>query len=266
MSDPNRLLHGTDANERALLESLRADAPSDESRAAIWTAIAGQAVVASTASAATAAKVTTVVATKAIAAKVAVVVAIGALGAGAALMQRAPEPVALPAKAPERVAEVAEPVRFIAPMDTCSEAAGDGIAQGCTVSGELEPVAPPVVKPKRTRRAVEAAKVVEAPRVVEAAPVVAPPPFDALRAESQLIARARAQLRASDLAGAEQALNQARDQFPRGALGQEREVLQIELLAALGDRDGADHRARRFLRKHPDSPHAKSVQRYLITP
>jgi hypothetical protein len=281
MSDPKRLRESADASELALLETLRADAPSDEARVAMWSVIAAQAgaaTIASTAGAAgakgVATKLSAAVATKAVAAKVAVVVAIGAVGAGAAWVQTSrelpaparvvPAPVAVAVDAEQRAARLradalAGPRGFRAEGHACTEGDDQRIAMGCAVSGDPEVILPPVEPPKRVKKRVIAP-------VIELAPVRAAPVLDALQAESQLLALARARLRAGDLAGSEQALHQARDRFPNGSLGQEREVLQIELLAALGDREGADHRARRFLRKHPDSPHAKSVQRYLIAP
>jgi hypothetical protein len=52
-------------------------------------------------------------------------------------------------------------------------------------------------------------------------------------------------LRAGDLAAAERSLSLQHKRFPRGVLGQEREVLQIELLRARGDEARA-----RTLAKH----------------
>jgi hypothetical protein len=277
MTDPSRL---NDERERALIESLREDAPSDDVRAGMWKAIAAQAIVGGVASSATesvapvkvgfASKVATAVATKAVIAKVAVVVAVSAVGAGAAFLHQpavkpvpavaSPAPVADPdeeaARAAARLLEAQCPAGVDQPP--CA-----GLATNCGVTGEAVEVAAPAAKPVQRARHRRVRAEAAPPKAVAVVRPPAPAPLDTLQAESRMLAQARARLRAGDLAGAEQVLNQARDQFAQGALGQEREVLQIELLAKLGDRDGADHRARRFLRKHPDSPHAKTVQRFL---
>ncbi len=242
MSDPTRLRDGQ-GEERALLDALRAEAPSEEQSGAMWKVIAAQAAAVSVASTASAAKVVGAVVPKALAAKVALVVALGA--AGVVYVQTRPAPVQ-PVVEQSVAVEASPPVPSPPPApDLCTEAASD-----CTDAAAplLEVAPPPVRAAKRARR------------------VAAPTPLDTLQGESRLLALARAQLRAKDLAGAEQTLHHAREQFPDGALGQEREVMQIELLAALGDSEGADHRARRFLRKNPDSPHAKSVRRFLLEP
>ncbi|HEX5661558.1 MAG TPA: hypothetical protein VFX59_30420 [Polyangiales bacterium] len=259
--DPTRLRNDADGSELVLLETLRADAPPDDVRASMWKVVAAQAAVAGVASSAGAAvpvKMATALLPKALAAKVAVVLAVGAVGAGAALLQPSKVPERAQVHAPVKV-EAAAP-RRLESEQTCVE----GVAPGCgEVNVPSAPTAVPEVRaPKRVKRVREKADPIAA---IEARPEPVRS-LDTLQAESRMLAQARAQLRAHDLAGAEQTLNQARDQFARGALGQEREVLQVELLSALGDREGADHRARRFLRKHSDSPHAKRVQRFLIAP
>ncbi len=93
-----------------------------------------------------------------------------------------------------------------------------------------------------------------------------PPPSvdpDALREESALIARARDALHGGDPSGALAILDTARTRFPNGVLGQERQVLGIEALAASGDRDGAARQARSFLQKYPKSPLASRVRAFL---
>jgi hypothetical protein len=278
MTDPTRLLLGDDASERALLESLRSDAPSDELSAGMWKAIAAQAIASGVASSATASvapvkvgvagKLAATFATKAAMAKVAVVVAVCAVGAGAAYLHRpAEEPV--PVIAAPALEENAERAAARLLEDVCpagvEQAPCTGLVTGSVMTADAVEVAAP--EPKRVERARRRRAQIEAAPAAKVVRASTPAPLDTLQAESRMLAQARARLRAGDLAGAEQALNDARDQFAQGgSLGQEREVLQIELLAKLGDHDGADHRARRFLRKHPDSPHAKTVQRFLIAP
>jgi hypothetical protein len=81
-----------------------------------------------------------------------------------------------------------------------------------------------------------------------------------LRAESRLIARARAQLKQGSATAALQTLEQARSRFPYGVLVQEREALLVEALARSGRRDEARARGSEFLRHHSSSPHASRVR------
>ena len=89
---------------------------------------------------------------------------------------------------------------------------------------------------------------------------------DRLSAESKLLTRARAELRRGDSATAQQTLDQIRVKFPNGVLGQEREVLSIEVLAARGNRDAAGRRARAFIAAYPKSPHSAQLARFTDSP
>jgi hypothetical protein len=51
--------------------------------------------------------------------------------------------------------------------------------------------------------------------------------------------------------------------FPRGVLGEEREVLAIDALTRLGHRDAAEARARRFLVTYPTSAHKRRIEQLL---
>jgi outer membrane protein assembly factor BamD (BamD/ComL family) len=51
--------------------------------------------------------------------------------------------------------------------------------------------------------------------------------------------------------------------YPRSVLSQEREVLTIEALGATGDTKQAQARAERFLQRHPSSPHAGRLERFV---
>lgn len=84
----------------------------------------------------------------------------------------------------------------------------------------------------------------------------------ALRDESMAVLEIRRTLRGGDASGALRLLEQARQHFPHGALGQEREALSIEALAKSGARDAAARKADAFLRAHPKSPYAADVQSY----
>jgi hypothetical protein len=89
---------------------------------------------------------------------------------------------------------------------------------------------------------------------------------DRLSAESALLTRARAQLRHGDALAAQQSLDQLRSKFPKGVLGQEREVLAIEVLAARGNGDAARKRARAFIAAYPKSPHSAQLSRFADAP
>ncbi|HEY4106494.1 MAG TPA: hypothetical protein VGM44_21485 [Polyangiaceae bacterium] len=93
----------------------------------------------------------------------------------------------------------------------------------------------------------------------DAAPTEAKSP---LRDESLAVLEIRRTLRAGDANGALRLLEQARQRFPHGALGQEREALGIEALAKSGAREQAARKAAAFLRAHPKSPYAADVQSF----
>lgn len=85
-------------------------------------------------------------------------------------------------------------------------------------------------------------------------------PIDALLDERALLAAARDAHRRGDDRTALATLATARERHPSGVLGQEREVLAIEALAQLGDRDAASSRGKAFLEAFPTSPHASHVR------
>jgi hypothetical protein len=89
---------------------------------------------------------------------------------------------------------------------------------------------------------------------------------DQLSAESALLTQARAELRKGDARGAEQLLNRLQAQFPKGVLGQEREVLAIEVLAARGNTAAAKRRAQAFIASFPESPHSAQLSRFAQAP
>jgi hypothetical protein len=89
----------------------------------------------------------------------------------------------------------------------------------------------------------------------------APAPSSRLREEAAVLRRAREALRQGNLSGASAELDAARTAFPRGALGEEREALTIELMARSGQRDAARQRAGAFLQSFPNSPYAGNVRR-----
>jgi hypothetical protein len=80
------------------------------------------------------------------------------------------------------------------------------------------------------------------------------------KAEVALVQLARDALRAGDAHGALIYLDRADREIPSGVLGQEREVLRIEALAASGRGAGAAERAKAYLAAHPESPFVDRVR------
>jgi hypothetical protein len=85
----------------------------------------------------------------------------------------------------------------------------------------------------------------------------------ALKAESRLLAAARAKFAAGDPAGALDDVARLAAQFPHGELLQEREVVAIDCLEALGDRTGTRARALAFRERFPNSPYTAHVRSVL---
>lgn len=85
----------------------------------------------------------------------------------------------------------------------------------------------------------------------------------AMKTESARLARARTLLRSEDARGALAVLESVERDHPHGVLVQEREVLGMEALLALGELHAAQTRARAFLQRYPGSPHAASARRVL---
>jgi outer membrane protein assembly factor BamD (BamD/ComL family) len=86
---------------------------------------------------------------------------------------------------------------------------------------------------------------------------------DALGAESALLTEARAQLRNGEPRAALGTLDRLRTRYPKGVLSQEREIMTIQVMTALGDTDAAKRRARAFVDAHPNSPHTPQLRRFL---
>ncbi len=78
--------------------------------------------------------------------------------------------------------------------------------------------------------------------------------------ELALLQRARSSL-SSNPAAALAAAEQHRRLYPNGRLAQEREVLAIDALKALGRADSARSRTKRFENAYPTSPHRERIRR-----
>jgi hypothetical protein len=85
----------------------------------------------------------------------------------------------------------------------------------------------------------------------------------ALRAESLLLGVARAKLAAGDSRGALDDVARLGVRFPHGTLVQEREVLAIDCLEAMGNRQGMRARALSLLERFPDGPYSAHLRQLL---
>lgn len=235
--DPERLLSAAHADplERELLGSVHHVGPPDGAKDLAWKGIAAQIAVAAAVGVATgsstaaAAKATAgTMASWALGTKVAAVVAASGLALGGGY-------VALSSMA-------APPAPAVAPRTT--------------VQPQVQQVAP---------KAVETPPAPEPAALPEETPSRRPelPRQDLLKAESALLTEARAQLRSGNAAGAQASLDKLSQQFPKGMLTQEREVLAIEVLSARGNLEGAKRRARAFVKQYPKSPHSAKLSRFL---
>jgi hypothetical protein len=84
-----------------------------------------------------------------------------------------------------------------------------------------------------------------------------------LKEEAELLRRARAHLRAGELAATLALLETSRRRFAAPELSQERESLMIELLFRRGETAAAAARARRFIAAFPESPHAGRLKSFI---
>lgn len=84
--------------------------------------------------------------------------------------------------------------------------------------------------------------------------------LDPLSVEAAMLTQARAQLRGGDAPAALSTLSRLQSRSRNGALGQEREILTIQALSALGETAAAQRRARAFVESYPDSPHVAQVR------
>ena len=92
---------------------------------------------------------------------------------------------------------------------------------------------------------------------------IAPPVARTTPDEATLFRKAGAALRDGDAQNALQLVDEQARLFPNGTFAQEREVLRIDALVALGKTDQARERARTFLAQHPESAHRPRLERML---
>ncbi len=84
-----------------------------------------------------------------------------------------------------------------------------------------------------------------------------------LAEEGRLLAKAHQLVQAGQGREALELLRLSQSRYPRSGLAQEREVLSIEALNTTGAADAARLRAQRFLKRHPSSPHAGRLERFV---
>lgn len=84
-----------------------------------------------------------------------------------------------------------------------------------------------------------------------------------LAEEGRLLAKAHQLIQSGQGQQALEILRTSESRYPRSVLYQEREVLTIEALGATGATDAARLRAERFLKRHPNSPHAARLQWFV---
>lgn len=246
MSEPTRLL-----DDPAIAEGLRADLAQAQS-----VVLEGLDVSAGAAGlkAAIAAETTAAGAGATGAGKVLAIGLTGAVTAGALVWfaLRAPEPDPKPVAA----APVVE-----------ARGAGEVSASLDPVPSLVEPeagVAPSIPEPKVTSPSSAPkgeAQSVEAAPATRKRPRKADKQADYLR-EAKLISDARTAMK-TDAAEALKLLTDARSEFPRGLLREEREALTILSLQKLGRSRQAKASAKRFLEKHDEGPYAEAIRQVL---
>lgn len=154
------------------------------------------------------------------------------------------------------------PARLTAGSSPPDEPAGSISPASTTNPVSAGSVAPPVIAQPAPRRPREPARTTES---LQAEPLQAAPPLDPpvppLERELALLRAARDALARADADAALIVLAEHAAEFPSGHLREERLVLRVEALCAAGSRDDARREATSFAQAHPDSPHARKLQR-----
>jgi hypothetical protein len=242
MAGPERLLDRSsdaDAFERELLGSLRDISPPAGVKDETWNSITAQiaAVGAAGALSAAAAKATGSVAWGSLLAKIGIGVAVvgSTVTAGVVWVHQAEQSRAAP----------------VAPTALSVPAAGRAPAAPVSDPAEAMPAAgdPPAAATAR--------------RVSRTSDVVEPDP---LGRESAIVTEARAKLQGGDPRGTLATLARLHPTGQNAVLVQEREVLTIQALSALGDTETARRRAKAFVAAHPTSPHTPQIRRIADAP
>lgn len=164
-----------------------------------------------------------------------------------------------------------------------------GIATGWGVSRAIEhtPASPPSVSSVPTQAAIDAPEAQAVPAIIMTNPlpaVVDPEPtaktatgttsppsrapvaIDTSKDERALLDQARRALNEGDDERALALVDTHAKTFPRGVLGEERDVLRIQALAAKGEIDAARAAATTFRQKYPASPFLPAIASRLREP
>jgi hypothetical protein len=243
------------SEQRSVLEEGLGVAPPLEARDAIWSALATKLPVTAAASVATAHGVTMASLLK----PLAVGLVLGAATATGITGVRLATSSA-PAPAPAALATAPALADVPARATPLPSPAAPEPAAPPTRAPSNEPIQPP---PASTAVAL-AAPLAASPSVVSfPSDAPAATPENPILLESRRLATARASWRSGDARTALTQLEALERDFPAGVLGQERDALRIQALAALGQRQRARALAERFLETHRGSPHAAAVERVL---
>lgn len=163
------------------------------------------------------------------------------------------------------------PLAAAAPRTAPSEAAQPAVLETAPARPAPTPVAPappkarsePAAAPAATPPAAEAPDLKPARGSVRGDKPAPRRPRRDLAAERILLDAARTSLSRGDTGQALAKVREHRDEWPLGALRQEREALWVRALKESGLGEAAKRRGERFLRKHPDSIHRTSVESAL---
>lgn len=260
---------GTSSEAQRLLRAGAAVSPPGGARDAIWSSLAAQLPPAAgappVADAGASAVASATGAGMVKAGLVGVALGLAVAGVGSWMAADAPRP-------PPSSAVLAAPPAAVAatPVTSAATLPSPRPEEAPTLPVEREHRAPSVAshqvetpRPSTTGAPEPAVPTMEAPAATPAqgdAPVVVDRRSQ-LQEESRQLRDARAALRQGNPARALQLLDAASRQFPRPVMGQEREALTVEALEASGAHATAAARARAFVARFPDSPHADRLRK-----
>ncbi len=261
MTDPQRLL-----DDPSMAASLRADlAQAKAAGLAGFDVAAGAASLNAAIAAETGAVATVATATGLSKGLIAAIVGVVSAGAIAWFVAHGePEPAAVPsvvARPPDSMAEpelspesTSQPQPKRAPPTAAPKFVANAVDPE-PAPAAAEPAPEPAAKRPAKHKRGKAAP-------TEAAPTEAAPTEANYLREAKLIAEARRAMK-TEPKRALALLNEAKSEFPRGLLREERDALTILTLNALGRTDQARASAERFLDKHGEGPYADAVRQIL---
>jgi hypothetical protein len=259
MDDPPRLLASRGSPESLLLRSAPRLDPPPQAEREVWRKLMATLALGSVASSTSAAAYAASGGTR----------VLGKLAWSNLLKWGAVLAVGLPAVGATTYVALQHRTRMAA---TVASAPGPRVESTPGASGApaASDVPPPLATSNPAPAIAPAPKVAAAPAIDRTAgrtePHAMAPKVDApsaLRAESQLLAAARSRFAAGDYSGALAQVERLRSRFPSGRLMQEREVVAIDALAAMGEHAAARARAAAFLQRFGDSPYATHVRQML---